>query len=265
MAARPEGTPIWADAMFADVEGAKKFYAEVLGWTFGESSTEFGNYTEAYADGKAVAAVVPPMPGAEEQSAWCLYFATPDAAATAERIRANGGEVVMEPMQVADFGTMCIARDPGGVVFGLWQPGKHTGFDTVGTPGAFCWAEINTRDAEKSDGFFPAVFSYRQKNMPDDKIDFRVYELDGAPLLGRMRMTEDFPPEVPPHINVYFAVPDCDEAVAKAKKLGATVRFGPVTSPFGRFASLTDPHGAPFSVLDPDTTEGDMPPMDEVG
>ncbi|MDH6228579.1 putative enzyme related to lactoylglutathione lyase [Streptomyces sp. MJP52] len=101
--------------------------------------------------------------------------------------------------------------------------------------------------------------------MPDDKVDFRVYELNGAPLLGRMRMTEDFPPEVPPHINVYFAVPDCDEAVARARKLGAEVQHGPVTSPFGRFASLMDPHGAPFSLLDPDRAEGEMPPMDEVG
>jgi predicted enzyme related to lactoylglutathione lyase len=265
MAAQPEGTPIWADAMFADLEGAKKFYGEVLGWTFGESSSEFGNYTEAYADGKAVAAVVPPMPGAEEQSAWCLYLATADAEATATRIRENGGEIVLEPMQVADFGTMCIARDPGGVAFGLWQSGKHTGFDAVGTPGAYCWAEIYTREAGKADGFFPKVFSYTQKDMPDDAIDFRVYELNGAPLLGRMRMTEEFPPEVPAFVNVYFTVSDCDEAVAKAGKLGAQVLYGPMTSPFGRFATLIDPQGAPFSLLDPEKTEGEMPELNEVG
>ncbi|MFD5429399.1 VOC family protein, partial [Streptomyces sp. NPDC127084] len=118
MAAAPEGKPIWADAMFSDVEGAKTFYGEVLGWTFGESSSEYGNYTEAYANGKAVAAVVPPMPGQEGQSQWCLYLASPDAAATAEKIQQNGGTVLMEPMQVGDFGTMCLARDPGGVTFG---------------------------------------------------------------------------------------------------------------------------------------------------
>ncbi|MGG8408305.1 VOC family protein, partial [Streptomyces sp. 12297] len=52
----PEGAPCWVDAMFSDVEGAKAFYGDVLGWTFGESSSEYGNYTQAYADGKAVAA-----------------------------------------------------------------------------------------------------------------------------------------------------------------------------------------------------------------
>ncbi len=112
MAVQPEGTPCWADAMFSDLEGAKSFYGDVLGWTFAEASAEYGNYTQAYANGKAVAAVVPPMPGQEGQSQWCLYFASLDAAATAARIRDNGGEVLMEPMQVGDFGTMCLARDP---------------------------------------------------------------------------------------------------------------------------------------------------------
>ena len=120
MAAHPEGAPCWADAMFSDVEGAKSFYGDVLGWTFGESSTEFGNYTQAYVDGKAVAAVVPPMPGQEGQSAWCLYFASPDVNATAAKIRDNGGEVLMEPMQVGEFGSMLLARSPDGVVFGVW-------------------------------------------------------------------------------------------------------------------------------------------------
>ena len=58
--------------MFSDVEGAKSFYGDVLGWTFGEASSEYGNYTQAYVDGKAVAAVVPPMSGQEGHSQWCL-------------------------------------------------------------------------------------------------------------------------------------------------------------------------------------------------
>ncbi|WP_392841294.1 VOC family protein [Streptomyces sp. LN500] len=264
MAVEPEGTPCWADAMFTDLEGAKSFYGDVLGWTFGESSSEFGNYTQAYANGKAVAAVVPPMPGQEGQSAWCLYLASPDAAATAAKIRDNGGEVLMEPMQVGDFGSMALARDPGGVVFGVWQAGQHEGFEARATPGAYCWAEVFTRDPAKSDAFFPAVFPYRVKQMQDDAIDFALYDLGADPVLGRMRMTDDFPPEVPPYLNVYFTVEDCDAAVAKATERGAILRFGPMTSPFGRFAALSDPQGAAFSVIDVKTTEGEMPKLSDV-
>ncbi|MFH8498493.1 VOC family protein [Streptomyces coeruleorubidus] len=264
MAVQPEGTPCWADAMFSDLEGAKSFYGDVLGWTFAEASTEFGNYTQAYANGKAVAAVVPPMPGQEGQSQWCLYFAARDAAATAARIRDHGGEVLMEPMQVGDFGTMCLARDPGGVVFGVWQAGTHEGFDTMAEPGAYTWAEVFTREPEKSDAFFPAVFSYKQKDMEDGEMDFRVYDLGDRSVLGRMKMTDDFPPEVPPYINVYFAVEDCDDAVAKATKLGGVLGFGPMDTPFGRFASLNDPQGAYFSVIDISRTEGEMPKMTDL-
>lgn len=265
MAVQPEGTPCWADAMFGDVEGAKSFYGDVLGWTFGESSSEYGNYTQAYADGKAVAAVVPPMPGQEGQSQWCLYLASPDAAATAGRIRENGGEVLMEPMQVGDFGTMCLGRDPSGVVFGVWQAGVHEGFEAPPEQtGAFCWAEIFTREPEKSDAFFPAVFGYRARQIQDDTMDFRMFELGDDTVLGRMKMGEEFPPEVPAYINVYFNVDNCDDAVARATKLGGVLRFGPMDSPFGRFAALSDPQGASFSVVDVTTTQGEMPELTDV-
>ncbi|MGY3057543.1 putative enzyme related to lactoylglutathione lyase [Streptomyces sp. TE3672] len=259
MAVQPEGTPCWADAMFADLDGAKSFYGDVLGWTFGESSSEFGNYTQAYADGKAVAAVVPPMPGQEGHSAWCLYLASPDAEATAAKIRDNGGETLMDPMQVGDFGTMMLARDPGGVVFGVWQAGTHEGFEAQAVPGAFCWAEVFTREPEKSDAFFPAVFPYSMVKMADEHVDFRMYNLGDKTVMGRMKMGDEFPPEVPPYLNVYFTVADCDAAVAKATERGGVLRFGPMTMPFGRFAALTDPQGAAFSVIDVNTTEGDVP------
>lgn len=261
MNVQAEGMPCWVDAMFTDVEGAKSFYGDVLGWTFAEASSEYGGYTQAYSGGKAVAAVVPPMPGQEGQSAWCLYLASPNAAAAAERISANGGEVMMGPMQVGDFGTMVIAKDPGGVVFGVWQGGVHKGFEKIGETGAFAWAEVYTRAPEKSDAFFPAVFPYKVKRMEDEKIDFKILNLGDDAVLGRMKMTDDFPAEVPPYINVYFAVDDCDAAIAKATARGATVHFGPMDSPFGRFAALSDPQGAAFSVIDMGTAKGDMPKL----
>ncbi|MEV6246151.1 VOC family protein [Streptomyces sp. NPDC051742] len=264
MAVRPEGTPVWTDAMFTDVEGAKTFYGDVLGWTFGESSSEFGNYTQAYKNGKAVAAVVPPMPGqdGDQPSAWCLYFASPDVAATAERIRSAGGTVLMEPMQVGDFGSMCLAQDPSGVTFGVWQAGVHEGFELEGESGSFVWAEVFTREPAKSDDFFTAVFGYNSKTMPDGEMDYRVFDLGGDPLLGRMVMTADqFPPEIPSYIQVYFAVDNCDKAVEAAQRLRGQKVFGPMDSPFGRFAAIMDPQGAAFTVIDVRTAVGEMPEM----
>ncbi|WP_175409861.1 VOC family protein [Streptomyces sp. TRM64462] len=264
MAGLPEGTPCWVDAMFTDLEGAKRFYGDVLGWTFGEAATEYGNYTQAYADGKAVAAVVPPMPGQEgeePQSAWCLYFASPDVEATARKVRDSGGQLLMEPMRVGDFGSMLLAREPSGTVFGVWQAGAHEGFEARAVPGAYCWAEVYTRDADKADAFFREVFSFGAKKMADAPIDFKIFDLGAEPVLGRMKMDENFPPDMPPYINVYFTVADCDAAITRATDRGAKLLFGPMDSPFGRFAALIDPQGAPFSLIDVTRTEGEMPAM----
>ncbi|MBC7268136.1 MAG: VOC family protein, partial [Streptomyces sp.] len=149
--------------------------------------------------------------------------------------------------------------------FGVWQSGAHEGFAApMGEPDAYTWAEVFTREPEKTDAFFPAVFGYRAKQMQDDAVDFRVFDLGENSVLGRMRMTDDFPPEVPPYINVYFRVPDCDEAVTRATKLGGALQFGPMDTPFGRFAALTDPQGANFSVIDTSRTEGEFPATTEV-
>ncbi|WP_330238669.1 VOC family protein [Streptomyces sp. NBC_00525] len=258
-----KGTPCWADATFPDLEGAKRFYGELLGWTFGETQAEYGNYTQAYLGGKAVAALIPPGPGGMPPG-WCLYLASPDAAATASEIREHGGTVLVEPMRVGEFGTMVLARDPGGVTFGVWQPGTHKGFEARTVPGSYNWAEIFTREPAKADAFFPAVFGYGVKRMADDAVDFTLYDLGADPVLGRMSMTDDFPPDMPSYVNVYFSVADCDAAVEKAKSLGATLRFGPMTIPFGRFAALTDPQGAPFSLFDNGTTAGEPPRLEDV-
>ncbi|MFH8380226.1 VOC family protein [Kitasatospora sp. NPDC018058] len=260
MAALPEGTPCWADVTFTDLEGAKAFYGDVLGWTFGEGASEYGTYTQAYSDGRAVAAIVPPMPGHQAQSAWCLYLASPDAAATAERIRANGGKVVIGPMAIGDFGTMVIAEDPGGVVFGVWQGGTHEGFEKQGEPGAYSWAEIITREPAKADAFFPAVFPYGVRKMDSPEFDYRMFQVGDRPVLGRMGAEGGLlPPEAPSYVSVYFAVNDTDATIQRLTARGGTVYFGPMDSPFGRFAAVGDQQGTAFGLIDLGRTVGEQP------
>ena len=56
--------------------------------------------------------------------------------------------------------------------------------------------------------------------------------------------------EAPPHWNVYFNVVDADESVAQAEALGAKLIVPPYQlEGSGRMASLTDPQGALFCLL----------------
>jgi len=47
----------------------------------------------------------------------------------------------------------------------------------------------------------------------------------------------------------YFVVANCDATVATATAGGGTVVMPAMDSPNGRFAVLSDPHGAVFSVI----------------
>ncbi|MCM2388614.1 VOC family protein [Streptomyces albipurpureus] len=260
MAVQPDGTPCWVDAMFPDIEGAKSFYGELLGWTFGDPANEFGGYTTAYSDGKAVGAIVQRMPGMDAPAAWTLYFAASDAAATTAKIRQNGGTVAVEPMAVGDLGTMVLGADPSGVSFGAWQAGKHQGFEKKnGEHGAYAWSDVCSREVARTDAFFPAVFPFHVQRMDEEGVDFRLWSVGADPVAGRMKIENEFPPDAPPFINVHFSVPDADAAAAKTTQLGGKVLWGPMDSPFGRFATVTDQQGAVFTVFDLDKQTGEPP------
>jgi predicted enzyme related to lactoylglutathione lyase len=109
-----------------------------------------------------------------------------------------------------------------------------------------------TRDAEAAKTFYAAVFGWtgskpQFEGAPDT---YTIWELDGKPVGGMMQMTDgDFPPELPPHWGVCFAVADADAIAAKAAELGGTVTVAPMDMPIGRFAGLLDPQGASFTIM----------------
>ncbi|MCQ0024633.1 VOC family protein [Streptomyces somaliensis DSM 40738] len=254
MAGPPEGTPVWADAMFTDLEGARAFYGEVLGWTFREEVTEHGGRVRAYAGGGAAAALVPPVPGrcgGAPQSAWCLHFASPDVEAVARRVRESGGRVVAGPAAPGEPGPALLAHGPDGAVFGVRRPDARPCFEARGVPGAYRWAEVNTREAARTDAFFRTVFPFAVERPagsgPDP--DLAVFRVGETPVLGRRRMGEGFPPEMRPFVGVHFAVDDVDAAIGRATAHGGKVVSGPAEGPFGRFATLVDPQGAVFSLV----------------
>jgi hypothetical protein len=54
---------------------------------------------------------------------------------------------------------------------------------------------------------------------------------------------------VPNHWHVYFAVEDLDASLAQARGLGASVVAGPIPTPIGPMATMSDPEGALFSLF----------------
>jgi uncharacterized protein len=104
-----------------DPEGAKRFYADVFGWT----TSDFGPATMFHLPGffggeptqpvprDVVAAM---MPG--DEAVWSVNFWVDDADAAAERAERLGGKVLVPPVDDV-VGRNTVIADPAGAVISL--------------------------------------------------------------------------------------------------------------------------------------------------
>jgi predicted enzyme related to lactoylglutathione lyase len=118
----------------------------------------------------------------------------------------------------------------------------------IGQDNSVCWAELATWDTGQARDFYTALLGWQTKgaaNMPA----YIEFSINGQPRGGLLPMDEQWK-GMPSCWGVYFHVADCDAAVAKAKELGASVRYGPFDAPgVGRMAAVADPQGAGFSLI----------------
>lgn len=241
------GTPCWLDLMTPDLAAVGPFYRALFGWTYEESGPEFGGYQTAHLGGAPVGGLCP-VPGDTIPASWNVYFASDDVREGADCIRRLGGQVSMGPIQVADHGHTLIGTDPSGVVFSLWQADRYAGMGITGVPGAFTWAELHTRDADRARDFYTALLGGTSQPLPE--MEYHLLSHGGAETAGIMQMDDlHWPPDLPSYWMVYFGVENTDRAVETAQANGGRLVAGPHDSPYGRLAVLQDPAGATFSVI----------------
>jgi predicted enzyme related to lactoylglutathione lyase len=244
-----DGVPSWVDMGSPDLAQAKAFYGGLLGWDCPEGPPEAGGYSVCERRGKTVAGLGPQM-NPDFPAAWMTYVNVDSADETIAKVKANGGAVFVEPMDVMDVGRMAIFADPAGAVLGLWQPKAHTGAQLVNEPGTWCWSELITTDVDGSKAFYGAVFGWgAQEQGPGGPHTYTEWKVNDRSVGGMMAKTPEMPADMPPNWGVYFAVDDADAAVAKTQELGGTLFMGPMDIEPGRMAVLADPGGAVFNIL----------------
>ena len=143
----PAGVPCWADLTVPDVPAAQAFYGAVLGWSFTDTADEYGGYVIGQING-AAAAGIGPTPQQGVPSAWTLYLASDDVDGTAKQITDAGGTMLLPPGDVGPLGRLCVAADPTGAVFGVWQAGGHLGAELHSEPGGITWEDLRTPDPD---------------------------------------------------------------------------------------------------------------------
>jgi hypothetical protein len=247
----------WIELVTSDQAGAKKFYTSLFGWS-AEDSSPMGPgrfYTMFRLNGKDIGGGYTLM---DDQKAmgvppnWLVYVAVESADAAVEKAKQLGGNVFVGPIDVMEYGRMAVMSDPTGAVFAVWQPKQNQGMGVVGAEGSFSWADLSTPDQSKAAEFYKGLFGWEFTKSEHDPENDYLHIKNGEHFIGGIQPARDRQPGVPPHWLIYFHASDCDASTAKAKSLGASAHFGPVTMEnVGRFSVVGDPQGAMFSLFQP--------------
>ena len=243
------GSFCWTELATTDPAAAKTFYTSLFDWI--AEDTPAGPdmiYTMLRLRGLEVGALYKQDKQEADQgvpSHWNLYVATESADQTAARAKELGGKVLMEAFDVMEHGRMAVLQDPTGAVMSVWQPKEHVGARLVNEPGAFCWAELYTKDTKKAGEFYAKLFGWTLKESPGYTEFHRGTQAVG----GMMAIQADWGP-MPPNWMPYFQVTDTAWTAERVRKLGGQVHKGPENIPeVGPFAILGDPTGAGFAII----------------
>jgi hypothetical protein len=119
-----EGVFLWDELHTTDVEGAKAFYGEVIGWSSSDRDMGEGvTYTMFESGGEQRAGCMtimqPDMP-----PNWLTYIGTDDVDATCTRAEELGAQKLMGPMDIPGVGRSAVLTDPTGAVFALFSPSE---------------------------------------------------------------------------------------------------------------------------------------------
>lgn len=151
------GMPCWIDTNVEtrdQREALIKFYSALFGWTFEVGPVESGAYSTAFYKGRAVLAIGEQAGG---QGDWVTYFSTDDIDQSVGRVKENGGQILIGPRQVKEFGFWAVAKDCTGAVHGLWQPASFPGFGAMFEANAPSWFGHVSEDAHAAVEYYQRV------------------------------------------------------------------------------------------------------------
>jgi predicted enzyme related to lactoylglutathione lyase len=119
------GNFCWNELLTKDVERAKAFYGQTIGWTFeAMPMPDGGTYWVAKIDGRPAGGIFPTTgPGFEKvPEAWMSYLAVDDVDARVAKATAAGARLMRPIFDVPGVGRIAILTEPGGAGIGWMTP-----------------------------------------------------------------------------------------------------------------------------------------------
>ena len=103
-----------------DLPKARQFYQSLFGWQLQDVPMPGGNGTYTMIDvGEGVRGGM--MTDADAPPSWLAYVGVDDVRAKTAQAKSLGATVLQDVMQVGEYGTMSVIRDPSGATIALWQ------------------------------------------------------------------------------------------------------------------------------------------------
>jgi uncharacterized protein len=127
--------------------------------------------------------------------------------------------------------------------------------------GRFGWYELLTTDVAAARAFYSNVVGWNAAPSETPGMDYWIFSAGKAPVAGAMSLQAARQMGISPHWLGYVLVADVDTIAAEAWAAGGKVCMAPVDiAGAGRFAVLTDPHGAAIGLWKPANPDEGQPP-----
>jgi predicted enzyme related to lactoylglutathione lyase len=119
------GTFYWNELLARNIEGAKKFYKDTLGWSYDAMPMPGGaTYWVAKMGDQPVGGLFD-ITGPDYKDvpeSWMSYIAVDDVDARLKKAVAAGAKVMKEPFDVPGVGRIAVLLEPGGAGVGWMTP-----------------------------------------------------------------------------------------------------------------------------------------------
>ncbi len=126
MSDKPEiGSITWFDLTVPNAEEVKSFYNEVVGWK--SETVDMGEYNDfnmqSPESGETKTGICHKKGGnVDFPSQWLIYITVKNVDESAKVCTENGGNVLVGPKEMREYGRYCVIEDPAGAVCALFTP-----------------------------------------------------------------------------------------------------------------------------------------------
>ena len=242
----------WYELMTTDMEAAKAFYTDVMGWGAWEASVPGRPYI-LFTTGKAVVGGLMGLPEEARSTgvrpAWIGYVGVNDVDDAAGRVERLGGVVHVPPTDVANISRFSVFTDPQTARLALfkWLGAAQEQPAEPDAPGHVGWRELLAADGEQALAFYSELFGWQKA---DDDIDesatYQLFSAGGETIGGMVTKPETIPA---PFWLFYFNAGDVDAAAQRVKAGGGRIVEGPIEVPGGScMVWCEDPQGGVFAL-----------------